>query len=267
MSNTVTIFAPDSDHAVRADALAAHLSASVSHSAYDIASDELALLFDDNGLSLVCGKLAVRGDFGHMAKRIAPSNLPGELLVRAAKTKAKTQAQAGSGSNGPTAIDATAGLGEDSLLLAAAGYSVTLFERNPVIAALLRDALDRAAKTPGLAEPIARMRLVEADSEGALATMELPPDIVLLDPMFPERRKSASVKKKLQLLQQLELPCEDEAALLNAAFAAQPLKVVVKRPAKGPFLANRKPSYSLAGKAVRYDCYVTARSGRVAEPQ
>ena len=30
--------------------------------------------------------------------------------------------------------------------------------------------------------------------------------------------------------------------------------MVIKRPAKGPLLAGIKPSYSIAGKAVRYDC-------------
>ncbi|MBR3181084.1 MAG: class I SAM-dependent methyltransferase, partial [Eggerthellaceae bacterium] len=68
-----------------------------------------------------------------------------------------------------------------------------------------------------------------------------------------------AVKKKLQLLQRLEQPCEDEQALLDAAFAAQPRKVIVKRPAKGPYLADRKPDYSLAGKAIRFDCFSIAR--------
>ena len=45
----------------------------------------------------------------------------------------------------PRAVDATAGLGEDSLLLAAAGFEVTLCEADPVIAVLLEDALTRAA--------------------------------------------------------------------------------------------------------------------------
>ena len=66
----------------------------------------------------------------------------------------------------------------------------------------------------------------------------------------------AAAKKKLQMLQRLEQPCDDENALLEAAFAAQPRKIVVKRPVKGPHLANRKPSYSLSGKAIRYDVYV-----------
>jgi len=37
-------------------------------------------------------------------------------------------------------------MGEDAFLLAAQGYEVTLYEQNPVIAALLKDAIRRAKK-------------------------------------------------------------------------------------------------------------------------
>lgn len=82
--------------------------------------------------------------------------------------------------------------------------------------------------------------------------------MVYLDPMFPERRRRAATNKKLQLFQRLERPCEDEEALMHAALAAHPRKLVVKRPLKGPHLAGLKPSSSLAGKVVRYDVYVPA---------
>ena len=51
------------------------------------------------------------------------------MLVRAVKTEGEHL----------KAIDATAGMGEDGFLLAAYGYEVTLYEQNPVIAALLKD--------------------------------------------------------------------------------------------------------------------------------
>ena len=164
------------------------------------------------------------------------------------------------------AVDATAGFGEDSLLLAAAGYNVELYEYDPVIAALLRDALRRAAKSSddALRDAVSRMDLREGDSVSAMRAMagsNEPPDIVLLDPMFPERRKSALVKKKFQLLQQLESPCEgaDEGELLEAAEATGPRRIIIKRPLKGPYLAGRRPGYSITGKAVRYDCIVIPR--------
>ena len=100
------------------------------------------------------------------------------------------------------------------------------------------------------------MQLLEEDSLAALPQLATAPDVILLDPMFPERQKSALIKKKFQLLQKLERPCADEIELVNAAVAAHPRKVVIKRPLKGPYLAGRKPSYSLKGKAIRYDCLV-----------
>lgn len=135
-----------------------------------------------------------------------------------------------------------------------------LFERNPVIAALLQDALRRARTVPELAAAVERMTFAGRDSIEGLRAFCAPPDAVYLDPMFPARQKSAAVKKKFQLLHRLERPCDDAEELLRAALDAHPRKVVVKRPPKGPYLAGVKPSYSIAGKAVRYDVIALAPS-------
>ena len=244
----IVVSATDSVFAHRAEALAVRLGIPLeTEVASARAQHALVLIVGVDGLSLVGNDLAIRGDFTRLVKRMAPGNLSHELVVRAAKVK---------GVNQPHVVDATAGLGEDSFLLAAAGFTVQLYERDPIIAAMLADALARAVHDPALAAAASHMHLVEGDSIAALSSLPEPPDVVLLDPMFPAKQKSARVKKKLQALQQLESPCEDEDALLNAALAAHPRKVVVKRPLKGPYLAGRKPSYSLSGKAIRYDCIV-----------
>ena len=206
---------------------------------------EAKLIETAEGLTLSDGKNAVRGDFTRLLPRIRRGNLASEHLVRAVKIKGIAE---------PLVVDATAGLGEDAFLLAAAGCRVLLFERDPVIAALLRDALERAKADPETAPIASRLTLRPEDSIPVLPTLS--PDVVLLDPMFPERKKTALVKKKFQLLHLLEKPCEDERALLDAALAARPKRIVIKRPAKGPFLAGVKPSYSLDGSAVRFDCIV-----------
>ena len=162
----------------------------------------LELRRDADGLILEGDGMRLRASFDDMKRRLLHGKLNSELLVRAAHVK---------GVAAPTLVDATAGLGQDSLLLAAAGFSVT------------------------------------------------PPDVVYLDPMFPGRSKSAAVKKKFQLLHRLEAPCENETALLEAARAVHPRKIVIKRPVKGSYLAGIKPDYTLQGKAVRYDCIVMAR--------
>ena len=225
-------------------------------------ADSPRLVRDEQGLALVGGGMTVRADFAALLPRARSGRLGQELLVRAARVR---------GVEAPRALDATAGLGEDAFLLAAAGFEVELYEREAAIAALLRDALARAtaSENPQLAAIAARMHLHEGDSVAALRALAAaagstdpvapaPPDVVYLDPMFPARRKSAAVKKKLQLMQQLEQPATDEeaAVLLEVARAARPRKVVVKRPAKGPWLAGVKPSYSVEGKAVRFDVLV-----------
>ena len=210
---------------------------------------EPVLLIDREGLTLISGSLRLRADLTGMARRLKPHALRGELLVRAAGLGK------GNGGKTITAVDATAGLGEDALLLAAGGCEVLLFERDPLIAELLRDALRKAALSDGLRDAAERMHFREGDSLRGLSELETPPDVVYLDPMFPERRKSGLVGKKLQLFQMLERPCPDEAELFEAAVKACPGRIVVKRPLKGPHLDGRKPSWSLGGKAVRFDVY------------
>ena len=213
------------------------------------ADHDLILKLDAEGLALISEGQVLRGDFTRILPRLRPSNLSKELLVRAAKIK---------NPNAPLmAIDATAGLGEDSFLLAAAGFHVTLYERNPIIFLLLNDALRRASDHPELAELVARMQLFHADSIHGMKQLEAPPDVILLDPMFPARQKSALVKKKLQIIQKLEFPCSDENELLLTAMNAKPKKLIIKRPPKGPYLAGMKPDYSITGKAVRFDCIVS----------
>ena len=200
----------------------------------------------DGNLSLEADGVSLRGDFARLLPRLRPQNLRRELIVRATRVR---------GVASPVLVDATAGLGEDSLLLAAAGFSVIMFERDEKVAALLGDALRRARQDPRLSEVAGRMRLMQEDAVTGLKRLELRHDVVYLDPMFPARRKDAATNKKLQMLRMLEQPCTDEGAeaLLAAALGAGPRKVVVKRPLKGPHLGGLRPSNSLAGKVVRYD--------------
>ena len=163
--------------------------------------EHLTVLFNSKGVSLTGYGLTYQGDFENMLHRVTHGRLQHEMLVRASKSEKP----------GRKAIDATAGMGEDGFLLADQGYEVTLYEQNPVIAVLLKDALRRAKKHPVLKEIAARMKL--------------------------------------------EPPCSQETDLFDAAISADPDKIIVKRPLKSEFLAGRKPSYTLSGKAIRYDCY------------
>ncbi len=197
----------------------------------------------------------LRVDFDRPAARRRQQAPHRELVVQAARLRRAGES--------PLVVDATAGLGRDGFLLAAAGFRVVLCERNPVVAALLRDGLARAALLPRTASIAARIRLIAADFADGLEQLSERPAVIYLDPMFPPRSKSAKVKQELQLLQLLEGTGggeSDAARLLQTALAAGPRKVVVKRPLKGPALAGPAPSHVLRGKAVRFDVYTGMES-------
>ena len=204
---------------------------------------------DKDGLTFICENQELRGDFTRLLPRVTGGHLQHEILLKVAKVQDDSDAQ-------PRAVDATAGLGEDSFILAACGYRVEMFEHNPVTAALLKDALIRAKKDPKTKEIASRMSLTKGDSKEMLGGLDYIPDVLYLDPMYPEKKKSAQSKKKLQVLHMIEAPCADEIELVNAAIATKAKKIIIKRPPEADFLAGREPSYSVERKAVRYDCIV-----------
>ena len=101
----------------------------------------------------------------------------------------------------PYVLDVTAGLGQDGFVLATLGCEVKLLERVPVIFELLNDGLLRAEKSAqaDLQTIVSRMSVICQDSLTYLSASESAtvsiPDVIYVDPMFPEREKSALVKK------------------------------------------------------------------------
>ncbi|MCH8537802.1 MAG: class I SAM-dependent methyltransferase [Alkalimonas sp.] len=157
-----------------------------------------------------------------------------------------------------TVLDATAGLGRDGFVLASIGADVTLVERNPMVAALLADGLRRAAQHPQLAEWLpTRMRLQFSPAIDALQQAE-PVDVVYLDPMFPERQKSALVKKEMRAFHEVVGEDPDADQLFEPALQLAKKRLVVKRPAYAAALAGTKPSHMVKGKNNRFDVYVKA---------
>lgn len=162
----------------------------------------------------------------------------------------------------PQVLDATAGLGKDSFVLASLGCSVTMIERSPIVQTLLGDGLARAQlfareQDMDLLQTINRMQLLTQDSRSYLESLSPDkfPDVIYLDPMFPERHKTADVKKEMAAFHQIVGKDEDADALLPLALAHVNYRVVVKRPRKAPLLNNQTPSYQLEGKSSRYDIY------------
>lgn len=152
-------------------------------------------------------------------------------------------------------LDASAGLGRDTLLLAAHGFRVTAWERHPVMYHLLADALARAEAHAELAPVIRRIRLREGPCDPAGTA---PPAMAaVFDPMFPERAKRAAVKKDMQLIQALMPNAADPDAEQTLATLRRHVerRVIVKRPLHAPALGPDAPQASVKGKSVRFDLY------------
>ena len=159
----------------------------------------------------------------------------------------------------PSIMDLTAGLGRDSFVLATAGAQVTMLERQPIVAALLADGLRRLRSAGDDAELVIAQRLLlqQGDSLNCAAALaaQAAPDVIYLDPMFPERSKSAKVKKSMAFFHHLVGSDDDAAALLPLALETAGYRVVVKRPRHAPPLADIKPGLCFEGKSTRFDVY------------
>ena len=157
-----------------------------------------------------------------------------------------------------TVVDATAGLLGDAFLLAVAGFEVTAIERSALVYLLAKDGLERAERDVRLAELLGgRLKVVHADAREWLAkragTAEAT-DAVVIDPMFPpKRKKSALPRKEMVALREAVGTDLDAAELLAAARACARQRVVLKRGDDAPELA--KPDWSIEGTTVRFDAW------------
>ncbi len=220
------------------------------------------LRYDAHGLCLCQQgeKGMVQVDFASGAAQHRRTQGGGELIAKAVQHTAR-----------PVVWDATGGLGRDSFVLASLNLAVHTFEQHPAVFALLQDGLHRAAQSPEIAAIAARITLHQGNAAALMPTLAAQigrPDVVYLDPMYPERQKSAAVKKEMAYFHALMEQPENErsefrrsqnandAALFQAARAVAQKRIVVKRPRLGEFLCGEKPAYQYAGKSTRFDVYL-----------
>ena len=158
----------------------------------------------------------------------------------------------------PKIVDATAGLGRDSFLLASLGAQVTMIERSKKMYTLLAQGMDRASQEGSdFQQIIGRMNLLYGDAKELLP--ELSADAVLIDPMHPPRKNSALVKLELRQVRQIVGADDDAADLIKVALGSAKKRVVLKWPAKAdPIKGIHACSHQIIGKSVRYDVFMLA---------
>lgn len=238
------------------------------------ATQPILLLEEKNKLSWLSDGLSVAPEWDKLQRRVVSAGRKSELLLQAVKITSDSHV-----------IDATAGFGHDSLILASTGAQVIMLEQQPLMALLLLVEQQRMSGLANWQKLMSRLHIINTNALGYFATLAADAiddtkeidmkavDVVYLDPMFPEDSyqdsktgKGAKVGKHMQALHQLASPptLEQEEQLLQSAQAVVRQKgqktntqgrVVVKRPQFAPLLAHQQPNESWHNEAVRFDGY------------
>ena len=228
---------------LRAQAAAAQLTLPYNPT---LRSDDIELIVGEANAWLETAglKVAIRYDSAAMLHRRHGGQ--NELLGRAVGVKRDRH---------PVVFDATGGLGRDAFVLADLGCRVTLCEQTPALAWLLQDAIlcAQVSRHEPVRDAAGRMTVYAGNSEAQSLGAAT---VIYIDPMFPERKKAAAVKKEAMMLQYLSASNDGGESLMNWAWQQAVDRIVVKRPVKAAVLGERKASFSLSGKSVRFDVFV-----------
>ena len=219
---------------------------------------ELQLTFGDERIELYDQQLntSIYVDFvsGALAHRQQFGGGRGQAIAKAIGLK--------QGKN-PAVLDVTAGLARDAYILATLGCRMTLVEQSPILCALIEDGIKRGRENEQSAQVLNDG--FDLHNQNAIEFMSKlsdtqRPDVIYIDPMYPERKKSALVKKDMQILQHLLGKTENDEALLKAALKCAKKRVVVKRPTQAEPVGKLLPGSSVNSKKTRYDIYLPVKS-------
>lgn len=159
-------------------------------------------------------------------------------------------------------LDATAGFGRDAFVLASLGCRVRALEREPILATLLGEILALAQKTGEFGARAGSLEVIEVDARDYLTSIinggHEAPEVIYLDPMFPDSGKAAKTKKEMDYVRRLLGSGSEDPELLTLARCAATHRVVVKRTLRTPPLVDPKVTPVLAtikSHLLRFDLY------------
>ena len=216
---------------------------------------DLQLIFHDDLIELFDNQLntTISIDFlkGSLAHRQQFGGGRGQAMAKAMGLKSAIT---------PAILDTTAGLAGDAFVLATLGCPITLIERSPIIFTLIENAVERASLSDKFQSILEQgFNIINTDANDfitqQLAKNSPEPDVIYIDPMYPERKKSALVKKDMQILQRLHGNNDTTSQLFEIALLYAKKRVVVKRPLHADTISKKVPNTSIKSKKTRYDIY------------
>lgn len=174
------------------------------------------------------------------AYRLQKLSLRKDLLARAVGVE-----------DGLKLCDLTLGLAQDAYKMAYLGAKVTGVERHPVVAALVKNAIERGKDLPELQG----FQLVYGEAKYVVDQHGGEFEVFYLDPMYSHKRK-ALPKKEMQYLSELvDAGSDDDYRPLIESLQSARRKLVVKRPRQDGPLCGIPPKRVVEGKMVRFDVY------------
>ena len=216
---------------------------------------DLQLLFHDDLIELFDRQLntTISIDFlkGSLAHRQQFGGGRGQAIAKAMGLKSGIT---------PSILDTTAGLAGDAFVLATLGCPITLIERSPIIFSLIENAVERASLSDKFQTILKQgFHIINGDANDYISkqlnNQTEAPDVIYIDPMYPDRKKSALVKKDMQILQRLHEKDDNTSELLDNALKYAGKRVVVKRPIQAETINKKVPDTCIKSKKTRYDIY------------
>lgn len=207
------------------------------------ASNNHYLLFDDGCISIYSLEKKQTLHYGHNFETHAiqrRTQTQDQHLLKAFNDKQKSI---------KTILDVTAGWCRDSFILAQNNYHVAAIEQSELIYYLSYFSLKKYLKQHQL-----NLELHHANAFNHLQQLNILPDAIYLDPMFPSSKQQAKNKKEIQLLQAVTSNVDIEQ-LFDLSLKKATQRVVVKRPLHSDFLNHLKPNFQFKGKTIRFDIY------------
>ena len=231
-------------------------------------------ILDNKGeLSLLIDGISVAPNWVKLQRRVVSAGRKSELLLQAAKLRAEQ-----------SVLDATAGFGHDSLILASTGAQVTMLEQQPLLALLLLSEQQKMAAERNWQKLMSRLTIKNCSAEDHLRQVQaqnLRYDVIYLDPMFPDDSyensktgKGAKVGKHMQALHGLVQPPSSKAEVTLFDLAKNAItypcdeqsqsqdssemsgrRLIIKRPVSAPYLAGQTPIESWQNDVLRFDGY------------
>lgn len=208
-----------------------------------VPKEEFFLFWENNYLSLQNNKNKIFVDFNNSKLQYRIKRINHEKISKIVNK------------NCSLICDATAGLGTDAFIIANLNLKIHLFENNPFIAILLKDGINRAKN-----KYINNMDLKFGSFYKYYCNKDIKPDIIYLDPMFPNNNKSSLSNKKMEFFKYVVGIDNDCQELVKFAFQMATKKIIIKRPLKADFIINKKPNHQYFGRAIRYDVYLPCKN-------